>query len=721
MASLARIEELADLIGKSDPKVGKKVRRLVENAKLFPESSDSVLRLLQTMCKGKGIDLSDEPCFATPDELPREGTELGAVLRGDKPVGAYKHPHTDLPGNQGVFGITGCGKSTLVGHQCEGWIEDGLCVIIGDQADEYRHLVNRFPPEKLLVLSARNFPLAPFENPVGSCLSDLSWLSQVVGVFREIFYLRDGSCNLLLKIVGDIYRERKVMEGSRDFPLLSEVFTELTRRKFSIQSRHAGFLETLVNRFHGLLQSFPGMNAKRSLVPAQVLQHSLIIRMSDLNPGEMDTFVSLFLIWLMAVLQENICNESRVVLVLEEAHNIASRDKMRMGRYDLGDPISVRILRTGRKHGICVVVIDQTPSELAPAVLGNVSTRIVFRLTNSPCINAIAYSMGLDRTQAEKLAEMPLRRAVVQTARIPKPFLLNVLEIPERQRPSAEELKERETLSLEVLDHELSGVDVTEVLLGREKKKEEPPQIRGDVYRVHARVCERPYERIEERVAGLEIDRAREFRARATLEKLGMIEPGDKVGTKWQLFIPTAKGADYARKLGLPVYVYKSGVGHEMMLRKVREALGKFSTRVSFISESEGLGEVCRVQPDLLVRIRASDGDTSRRVAIQINCTNRAEYEVRRALELCEVSQIDMVIVIAKNKRAKEALERKLEELRTIQTGASGGKSPDKELPNKESPDKESADKNAFARDRVKIEDFETCVGAAYNWSWVIG
>jgi hypothetical protein len=704
MASLSRIEELADLIGKSDPKVGRKVRRLVENAKLFPESADSALRLLQVMAKQKGIDLSNEPVFSVPDELPREGRELGTVLRADKPVGAYIHAATELPGNQGVFGVTGCGKSSLVGLQCERWIQDGLCVIIFDVADEYGWLIKEFPAEQLLVLNARNFPLAPFENPVGSCLSDLSWLSQVVGVSREIFYLRDGSCNLLLKIVGDIYRERKVLEGSRDYPLLSEVFTELTKRKFSIQSRHAGFLETLVNRFHGLLQSFPGMNAKRSLVPAQVLQHSLIVRMSDLNPAEIDTFVSLFLIWVMAVLQENICNESRVVLVLEEAHNIASRGKM--GRYDLGEPLAVRLLRTGRKHGVSVVAIDQTPSELPAAVLGNLSTRFVFRLTNSPCINAIAYSMGLDRAQAKELAELPPRRAVMQTARIPKPFLLNVLEIPERQRPSAEELKERETLSLEMLDHELSGVDVTEVLLGREKKKEEPPQIRGDIYRVHARVCEKPYERIEERVAGLEIDRAREFRARATLEKLGMIEPGDKVGTKWQLFIPTAKGADYARKLGLPVYVYKSGVGHEMMLRKIREALGKFSTRVSFISESEGLGEACRVQPDLLVRIRASDGDTSRRVAIQINCTNRAEYEVRRALELCEVSQIDMVIVIAKNKRAKEALERKLEELRTILTGASGGKSPDKD---------------AFVRDRVKIEDFETCVGAAYDWSWVIG
>jgi hypothetical protein len=701
MASLARIEELADLIGKSDPKVGRKVRRLVENAKLFPESSDSALRLLQTMCKGKGIDLSDEPVFGVPEELPGEGRELGTVVRGNTPVGIYRHPNGELPGNQAILGITNCGKSFLAGHQIEGWIEDGLCVIIFDAGDEYGYLSRLYSPDRLLILSARNTPLAIWENPPGSCYSDLAWTAQMVGILREAWFIRDGSCNLLGREVGKIFRQRGVLKGSKDYPLASDVHSALVSLKFSASSRSVHFAESLVNRSGALLESFPGMNARRSLDFRQLVKHSAIIRVADLSPSELDIFVNLFLLRLLAVVQNEICNKTKILVVLEETHLIASKNKM--ARYDLGEPLVVRLLRTGRKHGISVVLICQTVCDLPAGMLANVSTRIVFRLTNSPCINAIAYSMGFDRTQAEGLAELPLRRAVVQTARIPKPFLLNVVEIPERQRPSAEELRERETLSLEVLDHELSGVDVTEVLLGREKKKEEPPQIRGDVYRVHARVCERPYERIEERVAGLEIDRAREFRARATLEKLGMIEPGDKVGTKWQLFIPTAKGADYARKLGLPVYVYKSGVGHEMMLRKVREALGKFSTRVSFISESEGLGEVCRVQPDLLVRIRAGDGDTSRRVAIQINCTNRAEYEVRRALELCEVSQIDMVIVIAKNKRAKEALERKLEELLT---GASGGKSPDKD---------------AFARDRVKIEDFETCVGAAYDWSWVIG
>jgi hypothetical protein len=173
-------------------------------------------------------------------------------------------------------------------------------VIILDVADEYGWLIDRFGPEKLAVIRARRFPLGIFVNPAGSCLEPLAWLSRAVGVLRECMFLRDGSCNLLLKIVGGMYRERAIFDGSRDYPTLAEVFRKLVTCKFSVQSRHAGFLETLVNRFQGLLQSFPGMNAKRSLVPEQVCGRSLIVRMADLSPQETDVFTGLFLAWLMA-------------------------------------------------------------------------------------------------------------------------------------------------------------------------------------------------------------------------------------------------------------------------------------------------------------------------------------------------------------------------------------------------------------------------------------
>jgi len=715
MVSLPWIEDLAELAGLSDPRV----QRLVENAKRFPESREGAANILLSMCRRKGVNLAKPPAFSVPEELPHEGHLLGQVLRGEQRVADYRHPDSLLPGNLGVFGGSGVGKSTFEGSNCERWIENRISTIILDNGDEYGWLIDRFPVDRLLVLRARNVPLALVENPVGSCLTDLARLSQVVGVLREGMFLRDGSSNLLTKIVGDLFRERKVLQGSRNYPLASEIFRELITRKFSAQTRHAGFLETLVNRFQGLLQSFPGMNARRSLVPAQVLQRSLIVRMADLSPGEVDVFVGLFLAWLMSARQGVITSRTEVVIVLEEAHLVVSEQKA--SRMDLTDPIAVRLLRMGRKHGISVCIVDQVPSELPPGVLGNVATRVVFRLTNSPCVRAISHSMGLDRDEAAELAELAPRRALVQTPTISKPFLLQVVEIPERHRPTEAALEQREKESLALLDHEMSDVDVAQVLFGGFGRKSEGSgesgdddegegEIRGDLLKVLARICEKPHELIEDRAETLEMDRAREYRARACLEKLGMIQHAGTVGAKCQLYEPTAKGVQWARDMRLPVHTYKSGVEHEYMTDKTRKSVGVSSPRITFISAGESLG-VSGVQPDLLARIRGADGDTSRRVAFQISCSNKPEYEVQKALELSRIRQIDLVVVVAKNKRSKKVLEEKVKGAR-----AASSKSRPSDAINGE-------------RGLGRLEepaspvvlDFETCTSSGFDWSWLVG
>lgn len=295
MVSMPMIRELAELLGWDD-----EVRRMVANADSFPEGRDDIYALLQARVRRAGIELGKKPAFGLQEGMPTEGKKIGDVLTGDKPHGECRLGLEALPGNIGIFAGSSQGKSSLAYLLCEYWIEIGLCVVILDVFDQYGALIRRFETERLLVVRARHFPLGVFVNPVGSRLSPMAWLSTVIGVLRECMFLRDGSCNLLFKIVGGMYRERGVLDGSGDYPTLVEAFKKLVTNKFSVQSRHAGYLETLVNRFQGLLQSFPGMNAKQSVIPEQVLSKSLVIRMGDLSPAETDEFTSLFLAWMMA-------------------------------------------------------------------------------------------------------------------------------------------------------------------------------------------------------------------------------------------------------------------------------------------------------------------------------------------------------------------------------------------------------------------------------------
>ena len=102
-----------------------------------------------------------------------------------------------------------------------------------------------------------------------------------------------------------------------------------------------------------------------------------------------------------------------VVVLMEEAHlHLSDENISRSG----GEPLAVRLLRMGRKHGVYAIVVDQTPSELPGAVLANLASKMVMRLTSAACARAMSVSMGLSREQHDELVKLPRRMAVVQSA-----------------------------------------------------------------------------------------------------------------------------------------------------------------------------------------------------------------------------------------------------------------------------------------------------------------
>lgn len=312
--------------------------------------------------------------------------------------------------------------------------------------------------------------------------------------------------------------------------------------------------------------------------------------------------------------------------------------------------------------------------------------------------------MGLDQDQVTELAELPARRAVVQTPGNPVPFLIRVLDLSERIVPPTEEIERRERQTLESLDYEPGDEDVSTVLFGDRKKAQAEEQdkepMRGDTLRVFVRICEKPFEPIPDRVDALDMDRSKEQRLRVRLVHLGMIEGAGKVGGKRQFHVPTKKGVEWAQQHAIQVYRYKGSIIHEVMVRKVREALEQFSPRIKVISEGEALGS-SGVQPDLLLRIDDYRGDSSRRAAIQISYRNRPDYEIDRALELQAIQQIDQIVVVTRDKRSRDSMERKLAERVTREGGA-----------------REDVSASAQA---IRILDFESCTRSAYDWGWLFG
>jgi hypothetical protein len=407
-------------------------------------------------------------------------------------------------------------------------------------------------------------------------------------------------------------------------------------------------------------------------------------------------------------------NSTEVILGVEEAHLLVSRQKMQ--RYDM-EPRLVRLLRMGRKHGMSCLVIDQIPSDLAWAVQGNLATRIVMRLINDPCVRTIARTMGLDEEQTVMLAELPRRQAIVQTARSPQPFLVRIVEMAEPECAPEEELLERERVSLELLGHCEKEADAVGVLFGEGRKKDTAvPAIRGDMHGVLARMCEFPWELIDERCEALGLERAREYRARENLLKIGMIALGDRVGSKWQLYVPTDKGREWARAMGIKVPSFKSGVGHERMVRTLRQRLEGAFPGIEFFPPGKSLG-ISGVQPDLLAGMGRPEGDSGFRMAIQIGSQNKADYEARKAVELSRIPQVDLVIIVARNKSHRRDIERKLREL--LDEGGSAGEAAGEGV-QKGSDSEKSETHLQKPRERIVTLDFETCISPDCNWRCIM-
>jgi hypothetical protein len=116
------------------------------------------------------------------------------------------------------------------------------------------------------------------------------------------------------------------------------------------------------------------------------------------------------------------------LLVVDEAHLVLAGHLDRRTS-DIGETAGTSMLRSVRKAGFVGVVVNQLVSDLAPAVLGNLSSVVCMRLTRRECISRIASALGLQKWQERELATLPAREAIVRLSRHAKPIHVAVREL----------------------------------------------------------------------------------------------------------------------------------------------------------------------------------------------------------------------------------------------------------------------------------------------------
>lgn len=197
----------------------------------------------------------------------------------------------------------------------------------------------------------------------------------------------------------------------------------------------------------------------------------------------------------------------RLVIVIEEAHNIVGRNRDAVASEDATDPKAFasefvcRMLAELRALGVGIVIVDQLPSAVAPEVIKNTSTKLAFRQVASDDREDLGSTMLFGPIETEEIARLRPGEAYFYTERyhgprrVRTPDLHTALQLPEPPLGRAilphivgdgwfsDAQRARRWAELQRLLHEMDRFDASRVAILRRAT-----QLRADVARhqIHA-------------------------------------------------------------------------------------------------------------------------------------------------------------------------------------------------------------------------------------------
>jgi len=427
---------LVELLGRDDPKV----QALLWAAR-DPKMQGAVRNMLRNMARQQGWDPDDPPAFALPRRISTSDYPLGRAKCGElvgEEVG-LSQKDIDAGGGIGIFGISGVGKSTLtkvfilnfLGKKSMTDIQKNTALIL-DAHGEYRDLMRFFSPEELVWMTADELGLNPFEVPRDASGRPVMPPEKWVGCLKEWMrqlWLGEISVDVGAGVAIQVYRKRGVLTGGDDYPCLSDIIEAVELEDAHRGSDKAKGREKVLDRLTTMRLTLPGLDVRRSRNVHQLFgQRTVILDLTETKDAALPLLFNFLVIVLTASFSHEPGELIRRLLIMEEAHlYLGGHTDKRTA--DVKETAGTGVLRSLRKAGFCGVVVNQLISDLAPAVVGNLSSVICMRLAQRACISRAGSALGLQRWQEQELSRLPAREALMRVSRYPDPIHLLVKDL----------------------------------------------------------------------------------------------------------------------------------------------------------------------------------------------------------------------------------------------------------------------------------------------------
>lgn len=335
-----------------------------------------------------------------------------------------------------ITGFTQSGKSTTM-QRIIGEISDrGIPFIVIESAKKQycQLLADRCLSSRMQVYSggydARLLQINPFQPEAGTILDN--HIQSLVALFVSLFDEPAPLPQIINLLVYKAYsskgwnnKDRVKRIERREFPtiatmlqLIDEVIEEI---RYS--SKYPETAENMRGVIRGRLLSIVQgsmndvLNTIHNISIEEMFSSSSVVELDDFSESNR-SFVSGLLALKTYEFSRNsdYGNTIRRLLVIEEAHNIVPN--IDLGRVSSNSALCsnhfTSMLAEVAAYGTGLVIIDQRPTAVSPAVIANTGTKIIHNLQAGEDKSAMAISLGLTETETNIISDLKIGQAIVK-------------------------------------------------------------------------------------------------------------------------------------------------------------------------------------------------------------------------------------------------------------------------------------------------------------------
>jgi hypothetical protein len=344
-----------------------------------------------------------------------------------------------------IAGMTGSGKSVACEHLLLSlWLEQRIpwLVIEPGMKAGYRRLLHSELKSDLRVWTvgmqgAPRLPLNPLQMPPGANVAEHS--AALFAVLASAFELVPPMPEVLATAIEQTYHRHgwhlHHPAPAQPAPGLAELIDEVDRVIHHAEygqeiagNIRAGLLLRLRRLLNGPLA--PELNAQGTLDIASLTARPAIIELCSLPDAASQALV-------MGLLSLQFrhhwrllgpANELRHVTVLEEAHRLLRQvpeTAANAARVRAVEDLS-HMLAELRGFGAGLIIVDQTPSDLARSALANTGSKLGMCLGDPKDRDVVGRALGLPPGQVDLLGSLSQGHAVFHSDRAPRPFRLRM-------------------------------------------------------------------------------------------------------------------------------------------------------------------------------------------------------------------------------------------------------------------------------------------------------